>query len=296
MASVDVPAEVTSHGNTRLRAGGGRDTAFRAVGITLGLLLLTAAFLKFRDLTWEPFGKAILIPPRLRVVFVEMEVLLGLWLLTGLARRALWIVAISFFSILAIVSGYLALTGEPTCGCFGQAAISPWITFGIDAAAIVLLAATRPRLKVAPAESSGNGRAILAWAGVAVIAVTLVQVGQEGGLSAAWQELTGQSLVVEPTMTEIGSGRLGDKARFVVTLRNVSGRDIQVIGGTNNCVANAVENLPVAVPAGEFRRVEVVGYFKGSPGNLVREFGFVTNQSIAPTAIGRFAGTLVPND
>jgi hypothetical protein len=266
--------------------------------VLLGLLLLTAAYLKYRDLTWEPFGKAVLIPPRMRVVFIEVEAIIGVWLLAGYAPRALWSVSTLYFAALAGVSAYLAMHGEPTCGCFGQATVNPWITFGIDVAAIGALAVTRPRLRASLGSdrTADNvaGRTVAVWAGVAFLAVVVVQVVRFGGPAAAWEALTAQSVAVEPALAEIGSGATGEETIFSVTLHNQSGHPVQIIGGTNNCVGNATLDLPITVPAGESRSVKVRGNFKGAPGHFIREYGFISDHDVGSVTMARFAGTVLP--
>jgi len=220
-----------------------RRVSFRFVGALLGLLLLAAAYQKFRDLTWEPFGKALFIPPGLRIIFIEVEAILGAWLLTGVARRTLWSVSVLYFTILAGVSVYLASHGEPTCGCFGRVAFNPWLAFAIDLAAIGALAVTAPRFG-ALAESThtagaSGGRTVALWAAIAFGMVAVVQVVRAGGMAPAWEALIAQSVIAEPTVTEIGSGTNEESALFQVTLHNYSDHVVQIIGGTNNCVGNA---------------------------------------------------------
>ncbi len=277
------------------RAGERAPLAFHVVRIALGLLLLTAAYLKFRDLTWEPFGKAILVPPRVRVVFVEFEAALGLWLLAGFARRALWVTASAFFVALIGVNLYLIVQGEPTCGCFGQASFSPiWVMLG-DAVAVAALVITRPRIRATADLSRGSGgRTVAVWASVGLAAVLIAQVVGYGGVAPAWEALTAQSVAVEPALSEIGSANAGDEVTFSATLRNLTSKPVQVIGGSNNCSCNATLDAPLTIPVGESRSVRIVGKFKGGPGRFVREYAFVTDQSAGGIVTARFAGTIPP--
>lgn len=114
--------------------------SFRIVRIALGLFLLTAAVLKFQDYSLDSVGRsAFLSSARLYVAVLVAEAGLGLWLLTGRAARALWLTAFLFFLGLAFVSLHLALTGHPSCGCFGKWMVSPWYSFGLDLLAVAAL-------------------------------------------------------------------------------------------------------------------------------------------------------------
>jgi hypothetical protein len=256
-------------------------------------LLLISAYLKFRDLTWEPFGKALVISPRLRILVVEMEAALGIWLLAGIARRALWIVATGFFGALAAVSAYLASNGEPTCGCFGQVTISPWLTLGLDVLAMSVLILTRPSPNPSPREQRFGP--VLIWTLVAVVLGGVVLIARHGGPASAWHAFAGQTLLIEPSLAEIGAGQIGHSRSFVVNVSNVSNVPVRIVVGTNNCIANAVCDLPIMIPPGESRAIRIEGHFRGSPGRMLGEFGFWTDQARRMAATGRFAGTILQN-
>jgi hypothetical protein len=269
------------------------------VGSTLGALLLAAAYLKFRDLTWEPFGKALLIPPGLRIIFIEADAILGIWLVLGIARRMLWTISILYFTALACVSIFLVIRGEPTCGCFGKATINPWLIFGVDAAAIAGLAVTYPRLRTARI-GRGDGRRgawpIARWAVIALLIVVTVQVVRAGGFAPAWHALIAQNVAVEPALAELGSGPPGKSADFGVTLHNENPYPVRIIGGSDDCGANATMDLPQTIAPGESCVLLVRGYFKGNPGRFIREYFFLTDHDTPSIVIGRYAGRVLPKE
>lgn len=279
----------------QVRSVGGRALARRLVCIGLGLLLLAAAYLKLRDLTWEPFGKAILVSPRLRIIFVEAEAILGLWLLLGIAPRTLWMAATVYFTTLAGVSVYLASHGEPTCGCFGQTTISPWITFGVDVVAIAALALTRPALRGQHCNDKAT-RTVFVWAGVALVAVLIIQLVRFGGATAAWAAMTAHGLAVDPDVAHVGSSAVGDEVTFAVTLRNQSSQSIHVIGGTNNCVANCMLDLPVVIPPRASRSVRIRAPFRGAPGKFAREYSLISDLKPGGVVTARFTGMVLPRE
>src|SRR6266404_4121407 len=109
---------------------------------SLGLLLLAAAGLKAHELLNDPlFEDSFFSSPRLQIVTIEAEIVLGLWLLSCWFVRAAWATAVIFFAVLASASLYLALDGQPSCGCFGQVTVSPWATFAFDAIIVTALLA-----------------------------------------------------------------------------------------------------------------------------------------------------------
>jgi hypothetical protein len=122
----------------------------RLVRMALGLFLLVAAGLKAHSLATDPLSQdAFFASPRLLIATIEVEIVLGLWLLSGWFVRAAWVTALGFFGVLAGVSLYLALAGQRSCGCFGQVTVSPWATFSLDIAAVAALALWRPAPRTA---------------------------------------------------------------------------------------------------------------------------------------------------
>ena len=113
----------------------------------LGLLLLTAAVLKGYELLTVPVANKDLWSWRPLLIFqVEVELALGIWLLSGLFKPLAWLASLLCFGLFCCVTLYLALTGAASCGCFGTVHVNPWITLAvIDLPAVVLLSALRPK-------------------------------------------------------------------------------------------------------------------------------------------------------
>jgi hypothetical protein len=72
-------------------------------------------------------------------LIVAVEGILSLWLLAGYRWGLLRMVLAAWFAALAGASTVKIFRGEVSCGCFGQVQVSPWITLGIDVAALVAL-------------------------------------------------------------------------------------------------------------------------------------------------------------
>jgi hypothetical protein len=147
-------------------------TSADVVRILLGLLLLAAAALKGHQLLTAPVtGRSVLESRGFLVALVEVEFLLGVWLLSGLFRRAAWWAALACFSAFAPVALFKALSGERDCGCFGAVEVNPWLTAALDAAAVAALLAFRPR--PTPDRRPG-GQALHAAAAAALAAAVAV--------------------------------------------------------------------------------------------------------------------------
>ena len=95
------------------------------------------------------------------ILLVESEWLLGLFLLSGVARKSIWLLSVSFFSLLGLVSLYQMATGVPTCGCFGALDVPPGSTFLLDVVMILLLLQFRPAREHRPVKRSLRLRAVM---------------------------------------------------------------------------------------------------------------------------------------
>ncbi len=122
----------------------------RIVMTLAGLLLAAAALLKFHE------ALTIYIPPwrehgiwesyEFFLFQIPVEFALGVWVLSGVFRKASWVAAVlAFFGfiIITFIKGVLDLE---SCGCFGRIHVNPWYTLIlIDIPFFVLLLIFRPK-------------------------------------------------------------------------------------------------------------------------------------------------------
>ena len=113
---------------------------------TVGLILLVAGVLKGYQLVTEPVANNSVWTYRpCLIVQVELELALGVWLLSSLLPKVAWLTALACFAFFSLVTLYKGLTGAESCGCFGSVHVNPWITLWvIDLPAVTGMVLFRP--------------------------------------------------------------------------------------------------------------------------------------------------------
>ena len=270
----------------------------RIVLVGLGALLLATALLKAQGPSEGTLGQnLILFSPRVRFAVMEVEALLGLWFLSGWAKRAAWIVAVAFFLILAGTSLYLGLIGQSSCGCFGRITVSPWGAFGVDVVCLMSLAWCRPVFLGGETVYGMRWRrdAITITAGVSAILFVclggILLAGVRPGDFLA--RVRGESISVDPPVTDMGAETAGQVRRFTVSLRNHTDHTVKVVGGTANCSCMATGDLPVEIPPGDSAPITVSASFKGTSGMFQNEFYLYTDDERQNRVPARFKGRII---
>jgi len=112
-----------------------------------GLLLIVAALLKSHELLTEPIiSKGFWESWEFFIIQIPLELGLGIWLVSGLFKKAAWLLATIAFAGFIGVTLYKGLTGEASCGCFGKIEVNPWITlFAMDVPILIALVIFRPK-------------------------------------------------------------------------------------------------------------------------------------------------------
>ena len=123
------------------------------VRLLAACLLLSAVAAKlFWPLPWDAREDPLLAVPWVRVVVIQAEFWLGVWLASGVRPRSSSQTAAAFFLLLASVALWKTLRGESSCGCFGPLQIPPVPMLLVDlAAAGLLMLYGRQRMKHATA-------------------------------------------------------------------------------------------------------------------------------------------------
>ena len=105
------------------------------VAVACGAMLGLAAFVQAKNITDDKLAGA----GFLDLLFIQAEILLGIWLLSGQwpspCRRA----AIASFAAFTAYSAYRGLMGSCDCGCFGGYVVNPWLILLLDLLAVAAL-------------------------------------------------------------------------------------------------------------------------------------------------------------
>lgn len=145
--------------------------ANRTVMIATGMVLIVASFLKVHLMTTQPIvADRFWESWEFFLVQVPLVLGLGIWLVSGLFRKAGWLLGVLALLVFLGDTVYKAVTGAESCGCFGTVEVDPWVTlfvFNIPFLALMLIFPPR-------------GEKFFAWPsldhflGIAVITVLLL--------------------------------------------------------------------------------------------------------------------------
>jgi hypothetical protein len=259
-------------------------------------LLLVAAGLKVQGLALGPLAEdSLLASPRLQVATIEVEAVLGLWLLAGWSARLAWAAALGFFGLLAGVSLYLAVVGQASCGCLGRVTVSPWLTFGVDVGAVAALAMFRPARTADGSRTVWMQQLVKIGAGAGVLlalaSCAFLLAFANPAEALAW--FRGEAITVDPAVSDVGKGEPGEERTFRVQLTNRTNRPIRLVGGTTTCSCIATRDLPLALAEGETGAIEVSVRFVGSQGRFQHHFVLLTDDEKQPEVVARFSGQVI---
>ncbi len=266
------------------------------VRLVLGVLLLVTAGLKLFDPSPDTFSALhLLSSPRWRLAAIEMEALLGLWLLAGSLPGLLWLAAMLFFSLLAGVSLYLGIEGQSSCGCFGaKLPVSPWYVLGLDVVSVTSLWLARP---LDPVGIIAIFRHSLKYfASYLSVATTAYIVGLSVLayflLPQALAGLRGEAVSVEPPVTDIGSGFRGDVRYLQLQVVNHTARSIRIVGCLSGCSGVVIlpVDLPKAVPPEGMVAVEIKVKVRGPLERFKQPFMLLTDDEMQPLALAEVTG------
>ena len=171
----------------------------KLVMILAGGLLIVASILKMHELlnvyipSWREHG--IWESWEFLLVQIPAEFALGVWMVSGLFRKAGWLVGTLAYVFFVGVTFYKGISGAESCGCFGRIEVNPWITlFAIDIPFAMLLLIFRPRgekLLPPPWPSVGHAiaTAIPVFAALIFVSPLLVALRPEFIKPEDWQPI-----------------------------------------------------------------------------------------------------------
>jgi hypothetical protein len=221
---------------------------------------------------------------------VQIEIVLGAWLILGRWRVAAWMSAGLLLTTLAALSLTSALRGQSDCGCFGNLKVHPGLTATVNLVALGLLVVFRPAVKWAE-----NRGAFVAVGLLAAVAGGLAWTANGPLGDKLLAKIQGRTVALRSSVIEAGEETADTVKRFPVTVTNSSSRDVRLIGGKSGCTCTTTQSLPVTVPADGEVVVEVELKFRGTPGQFEYPFEFFTDDKTQPklhgVIVGRVAAT-----
>jgi hypothetical protein len=277
------------------------------------LFLLVTAGLKLHGLVLDPLaGDSFLASPRLQIAAIEVEVLLGLWLLSGWQLRGARYVAIAFFGILAAASLWLGLAGQSSCGCFGRIEVNPWATFALDSAifaALAFIPVTPPQALRTACEVSADLETLMGdprrgtrprflTASALLLACAAVMLALIAGTFflafdnpvAALAHIRGEMIAIDPVVADLGDGMATEWREFQVQVTNHGQRTVRIVGGTDMCLCRAIDDLPVSLLPQQSSEIKIRMMFHGSNGRFLHRCLLYTDDHCQPVVVVRYAG------
>lgn len=260
---------------------------------------MLAAFLKGQQLAGGSFrGDFLLASPWLQVVSIQTEILLGCWLLSGIAPRASWIATLAFFVAMSSMSAVIAVQGQATCDCLGAIPVSPWLMTVVDGAIVLLLLVLRPPLRgpLRKARWSRQFGRLALTSGVMFVAITSVFLAVNHDPLQAFARMRGEALIVSPALTRVGAGVVGEQRSISVRVQNISDRSITVISGDRSCNCLTLGKLPLRLAPQESCGLELRMFYKGELGDFQHHVRFSTDDPLHPNFVVWFSGEVVAAD
>jgi hypothetical protein len=124
-------------------------TGNRIIMVIAGLLLAAAALFKVHEALTvyiAPWREGIWESYEFFLLQIPLEFALGVWILSGVFRKAAWIAGTLAFFAFIIITLAKGILGFESCGCFGRVHVNPWHTlFIVDIPIFLLLLIFRPK-------------------------------------------------------------------------------------------------------------------------------------------------------
>ena len=233
----------------------------RVVEVALGALLLTAGALKTYGLSVSPLPSVGgLSVPAVQYSVVTWEFVLGSLLVLGAFRPLPWILAIGTFFAFAVVSGYLGLIGQASCGCFGAIKASPWAAFAVDLVAVAALVIARPnRIEWHNLYVKTIFIAVTKYAIGSAMFIAITILGMYhffGSIDKAISRLRGIP-ISSPAYVDFGTAIPGERVERTISISNYTNRIVRLTGGTTDCSCITTTSMPVSIPPNENQNLTI---------------------------------------
>lgn len=250
-----------------------------------------------RSLVYRVFGAVLLVAVALKVagigsgslsapgrtttgvplLFVGVELLLGLWVVSGTAARAGRVVAIAVLTLFVGVNVVKAYEGASSCGCFGAVTVPPGYVAAVEAMFIAVLVPFPRRSEWTSAD--GSAAWVAGMAAVLLGAYLGVGYATTGRVSADWLTRGDPAATIEQ---HIPGDEPGAVTEFELRWQNTGSEPVQLTFLRAYCGCLQTRALPVWVAPGEEAVVPVAFTAPTGRGTYLRKFEIVT--TTAPLA------------
>lgn len=207
--------------------------------------------------------------PRLSLLIVDWEIILGIWLVLGKNSLVPWLFSFLTFLGFAITGFVLALSGFASCGCLGLLQVNPWIMFTVDVAALLLLLKIRPALKDV---YNIKCKQAIPFALVIIFGITLAilcestQFGQN--IKA---KIRGDQVVLRQSKVNLGIGQMDEWLEHNAEAVNWSSETVRIYGGTSACNFDILQDCPIDIKPLQEVKLRVRLHLKNPEGIFVKQ-------------------------
>lgn len=291
----------TSEGATPQSAGWWSQWRYLRVGF--GLLLIMAAILKWRAFGGSHSSALFDVAPQLEWLAIQFEVLLGLALLIGWQPRLTWSLTMLLLAAFGGANLMMIAQGRSSCGCLGVVQVPPLVMLFVDIVFLGFLWGARASIDSASVEKQKPHR-LIGWGvaslifGLALGALTIVRGAEIGSWLASClpPSVSGQYVMSEPAVSDLGSGAVGEWRTVEVSIRNRSSEPITLIGSERNCRCRADSKLPLTLAPQEVVSISVEVKMGQTTGIQRDRFWLRTDHQRQPLLVCRWQAQVVPRD
>ena len=211
-------------------------------------ILMVAAVLKIIGLAYNVVpGHGWMSHSAIQSSAVIIELILGVWLISGRTKSVAWLFATLLFMLFAIVSFVSSYQGLPSCNCFGSISLNPiWVCL-FDAGIVAALLLVRPSRADVASEVAQYGLPA-AYTALAFLTISILWYVTDADQYYN-RIVLGKILHVE---SAVDFGEVEPKSIVTesIVVHNSGQQPVTIVGGTSTCSC-IVSETPVSLSPGE---------------------------------------------
>ena len=268
-----------------------------------GSLLLISAFLKFQNLGLSNSLVSELMP-QFEWLIIQLEILIGMWLISGWwgnsSRVALLVLLSTFFGANLV----MVVQGRSTCGCLGAASVSPIWMLVFDFFAILVIASSNPTASRNARSNQVSAQVtclpitrpllVLTIAAASIVGALFICFSPAIASKLAQFSEYGQTVSVDPAVSDAGSGVPGEWRTIPVRLQNNGDTPVRLMGGKDGCSCRTLHSLPLTIAPRNHVDLEVSVKLGTTPGVQNSSFWLLTDCRNQGTLLCRWRAVVIP--